>query len=158
LNIFSKVAFAIIFIYPVIFVYFPLFLPIISVIFVYFWYCSVYYNWNFIICYIFLQRVNNFDKFVIIFYQIMNTSTSMNAQRNAMTNEKVRQAGVTDEMQAVAVSSANLSLFLDTLEEVRQAVVRNDNPVLNFKIYHMLDNLKHLLLRKWTNLYIRIYK
>ena len=78
----------------------------------------------------------------------MNTSTSMNAQRNAMTNEKVRQAGVTDEMQAVAVSSANLSLFLDTLEEVRQAVVRNDNPVLNFKIYHMLDNLKHLLLRK----------
>ena len=158
MNIFSKVAFAIIFIYPVIFVYFPLFLPIISVIFVYFWYCSVYYNWNFIICYIFLQRVNNFDKFVIIFYQIMNTSTSMNAQRNAMTNEKVRQAGVTDEMQAVAVSSANLSLFLDTLEEVRQAVVRNDNPVLNFKIYHMLDNLKHLLLRKWTNLYIRIYK
>ena len=156
MNIFSKVAFAIIFIYPVIFVYFPLFLPIISVIFVYFWYCSVYYNWNFIICYIFLQRVNNFDKFVIIFYQIMNTSTSMNAQRNAMTNEKVRQAGVTDEMQAVAVSSANLSLFLDTLEEVRQAVVRNDNPVLNFKIYHMLDNLKHLLLRKWTNLYIRI--
>ena len=56
----------------------------------------------------------------------MNTSTSMNAQRNAMTIEKVRQAGVTDEMQAVMDQVQRKTLLLDTLEEVRQAGVTDE--------------------------------
>ena len=50
----------------------------------------------------------------------------MNAQRNAMTIEKVRQAGVTDEMQAVMDQVQRKTLLLDTLEEVRQAGVTDE--------------------------------
>ena len=56
----------------------------------------------------------------------MNTSTSMNAQRNAMTIEEVRQAGVTDEMQAVMDQVQKKTLLMDTLEEVRQAGVTDE--------------------------------
>ena len=45
----------------------------------------------------------------------MNTSTTM----NAMTNEKVRHAGVTDEMQAVLDQVQTKTLLLDALDKVR---------------------------------------
>ena len=69
----------------------------------------------------------------------MNTTTSMNAQRNAMTNDKVRQAGVTDEMQAVLDQVQTKTLVLDAIDLYSRADDMSTADQI-FNSYWMLRN------------------